>query len=100
MTGSFVSARDDQVDIGSSPRHAGVDVVLSVNGDLIQAQVPEAAAKDLEGGTHLTVRGEISLIADHEWDGFALVDTRRSWSVEEVQHVGSGDYLLLLRPAH
>lgn len=99
VAGSVVSARDYQVDFGSGPRHAGVHVVLSVTGDLIQAQVPAAAARDLQRDAPLTVRGEISLVADYEWDAFELVDTRRSWSVEEVQHLGSGDYLLLLRPA-
>jgi hypothetical protein len=99
VTGSVVSARDYQVDLGSGPRHAGAHVVLSVTGDLIQAQVPAAAATDLQRDAQLTVRGEISLVADYEWDAFELVDTRRSWSVEEVQHLGSGDYLLLLRPA-
>jgi hypothetical protein len=99
VTGSVVSARDYQVNFGSGPQHAGVDMVLSVNGDRMQAQVPAAMAKDLEPGAQLTVGGEISLVADYEWDdGFELVDTRRSWSVEEVRHLGAGDYLLLLSP--
>ena len=98
VTGSVVSARDYQVDFGPGPRHAGAHVVLSVNGDLVQAQVPAVAASDLGSSAPLTVRGQISLVADYEWAAFGLVDTRRSWSVEEVQHLGSGDYLLLLCP--
>jgi hypothetical protein len=98
VMGSVVSARDYQVNFGPGPRHAGAQVVLSVNGDLMQAQVPRVTASDIEHGDLLTVSGEISIIADYEWDAFGLVDTRRSWSVEEVQHLGSGDYLLLLRP--
>ena len=97
VTGSVVSARDYQVDFGRGPRHAGAHVVLSVNGDLVQAQVKVLTASGLESGAPLTVRGEISLVAEYEWDAFGLVDTRRSWSVEEVQHLGPGDYLLLLR---
>src|ERR1044072_2631775 len=49
VTGSVVSAMDYQVDFGSGPDHAGANVVLSVNGDLIQAEIPGATAKDLEG---------------------------------------------------
>lgn len=100
LTGSLVRASDYQVDMGPGPQHAGAEMVLSVSGVLIQAQTPEVAAKDLEGNVYLTVRGDISLIADYEWDAFELVDTRRSWSVEQVQDLGSGDYLLLLRRTH
>jgi hypothetical protein len=97
-TGSVVSAKDYQADFGQGPQHVGAELVLSVSGNLIQAQVPGATATDIRTGARLTVRGELSLVADYEWDAFGLVDTRRSWTVEEVQHRGPGGYLLLLRP--
>jgi hypothetical protein len=98
VTGSMVSARDYKFDMGSAPQHGGTDVVLSVNGELMQAQVP-GPASDIGTGSTLTVAGEVSLIADYEWDAFELVDTRRSWVIEEVHHIEIGDYLLQLRPA-
>ena len=96
VTGSVVTATDFQADTGSGPRHAGTDVVLSVNGDLMQAQIP-GPARDVEVGSVLTVRGPLRHIDNHEWDAFGLVETRRAWSVEEVRHLPDGDLLLRLR---
>ncbi len=97
MTGSVVTATDYQSDMGSGPRHAGTDVVLSVNGDLLQCQIT-GPASDIEIGSDLTVRGRLSHIGDYEWDAFGLLDTRRAWSIEEVQRLPDDDLMLRLRP--
>lgn len=51
-----------------------------MNGFLIQAQV-DGWARDVAPGSHLSVRGELSVIACYEWDSFGLVDTRGSRTV-------------------
>ena len=97
VTGAVVSASDYQADMGSGLRHAGTDVVLSVNGDPVQAQIA-GPARDLQVGSVLSVRGPLLHIADYEWDGFGLVETRRAWLIEEVKHLTDSDLMLRLRP--
>ena len=97
LAGSVVTATDFQSDTGTGPLHAGTDVVLSVNGDLMQSQIA-GPASDIEIGSALTVRGRLVHIRDYEWDAFGLVDTRRSWSIEEVQRLADDDLMLRLRP--
>ena len=97
VTGSVVRAMGFQADLGSGPRHAGTDVVLSVNGDLMQAQIA-GPAPDVEVGSVMTVRGPLLHIAAYEWDGLGLVDTRRAWSIEEAWHLPGGDLMLRLSP--
>jgi hypothetical protein len=100
VTGVVMSATDYSFDIGRAEglQHGGTNIVLSVTGELVHAQIPGPAA-DIGTGSMLTLSGEVSLIADYEWDAFELVDTRRSWSIEDVRYLGCGDYLLLLCPA-
>jgi len=97
VTGSVVTATDYQSDTGSGPHHAGTDVVLSVNGDLMQSQIA-GPASDIDIGSALTVRGRLSHIGDYEWDAFGLVDTRRAWAIEEVHRLPDDDLMLRLRP--
>jgi hypothetical protein len=98
ITGSILSAHDFQADMGGGPRHAGTDVLLAVGGERVLAQIPGSASA-LELGDRVTVRGEVSVVADYEWDAFELPDTRRQWSVEDVRNLDAGEYLLLLRPS-
>ncbi|GAA3117395.1 hypothetical protein GCM10010530_44700 [Kribbella aluminosa] len=98
VTGSVARARDFEVDTGAGGQSAGVELVLTVNGRLIQAQV-DGRARDVEPGSRLRLRGEFLVIGDYEWEAFDLVDTRASWSVEEMRQFSTGDYLLRLVPA-
>jgi hypothetical protein len=99
VTGSVVSARDFQVNMGAGPQHSGVELVLTINGRLIQAQV-EGHASDVEPGSRLSLRGELVVIGNYEWEDFELVDTRAPWLVTEIrQFSNDGDYLLRLIPA-
>ena len=99
VTGRIVSATDCFYDMGAGAglQHSGARVVLSVHEQPMQASVA-AHARDLELGTRLTIRGDISLVHYYEWDAFDLVDTRRSWSVEDVRNLEPGYYLVLIRP--
>jgi hypothetical protein len=97
VTGSVANARDFEVDMGADTQHAGVELVMSVNGRLIQAQVG-GRARDVEPGSRLRLRGEFVVIGDYEWEAFDLLDTRASWSVEEMLQLSTGDYLLRLVP--
>ena len=98
ITGTIISAVDFQIGRETGPAHGGTDVVLSVGGERVQAQVP-GPASTLHLGGRLTVSGEIAFLADHEWESFELVDTRRRWFVENVRTYGDGEFLLLLRAA-
>ncbi|WP_243061093.1 hypothetical protein [Nocardioides sp. SR21] len=98
MTGAVISAADFRVARRSRPGHGGTDVVLSVGGELVQAQVP-GPASTLIVGARVAVAGEVTLIPDHEWGSFPLVDTRRRWLIADVRTLGDGEYFLLLDPA-
>jgi hypothetical protein len=97
VTGRVVHARDFAVDEGSGPRHAGVELVLSVDDRLMHAQIGGQAG-EVEVGSLLSVRGQLCVIGDYEWDAFDLVDTRGSWSVVELRRLLHGDYLVGLLP--
>jgi hypothetical protein len=97
ITGTVADAHDFEFDSGAGSEHGGTDIVLSVDGLLVQAQV-QGWARDVVHGSRLRVRGELSVIAYHEWDDFGLVDTRDSWTVEETLALAAGDYLLRLSP--
>ncbi|GAA3130762.1 hypothetical protein JOF29_007512 [Kribbella aluminosa] len=98
VAGTVERSRDFQVDVGAGPQHAGVELVLTVNGHLLQAQV-DGQARDIEPGSRLILSGELVVIGEYEWEAFDLVDTRAPWSVEETRRVSNGDYLLRLVPA-
>jgi hypothetical protein len=97
VTGSVLQADDFDVDFGSGPRHGGADVVLSVNGCLIQVQL-EGWARDVTQGSHVRVRGELLVIPYYEWDDSGLVDTRGAWKVEQTRRLPGGDIALRLVP--
>ena len=87
-----MSASDLDTDSG----HGGADVVLSVNGFAVQAQI-DGWSRDVVRGTRLSVRGELLVIPNYEWADFDLVDTRGTWAVEETLRLPDGDMLLRLR---
>lgn len=97
VTGSAMEATDFGIDAGSRSGHGGSDVVLTVNGFLIQTQV-DAWARDVTHGSRLSVRGELFVIPYYEWDDFELVDTRGTWTVRETSRLTDGDILLRLLP--
>jgi hypothetical protein len=98
VTGSVVNADDFQVDTGSGARHAGAELVLTVDGLLFQAQI-DGQARDVSLGALVRVRGELFMIAEYEWEDFDLVDTRAPWSIEEALRLPDGDFRLRLLPA-
>jgi hypothetical protein len=98
VTGSVIAASDFDLDAGSLSRHGGSDVVLNVNGFLIQIQV-DGRARDVTHGSRLSVRGELLVIPYYEWEDFGLVDTRSAWTVTETSRLTGGDILLRLLPA-
>lgn len=97
VTGQVLEANDFDSDQGSGSRHSGTDVVITVNGSLIQAQL-EGWARDFSLGSRLSVRGELLVIPYYEWGDFGLVDTRSTWSVEEARRLPEGDLLLRMLP--
>ena len=98
ITGSLVSAQDFQADFGHGSRHAGTDVLLSVGGERMLAQIP-GPASTVELGARVTVRGEVTVLAAYKWDEFGVADTAREWSIEDVRNPDVGEYLMLLRPS-
>jgi len=97
VTGTVLEANDFDSDQGAGSRHSGTDVVLTVNGSLIQAQL-DGWARDFTQGSHLSMRGELFVIPYYEWDDFGLVDTRSTWKVEGTRRLPDGDVLLRLLP--
>lgn len=97
VTGKVLVANDFDSGQGAGSRHSGTDVVLTVNGSLIQAQL-DGWARDFTHGSRMSVRGELLVIPYYEWDDFELVDTRSTWKVESTRRLPDGDLLLQLLP--
>ena len=96
VTGTVLEATDFESDQGAGSRHGGTDVILTVNGSQIQAQL-DGWARDFTHGSRLSVRGELLVIPYYEWDRLRVVDTRSTWKVEATRRLPDGDLLLLLR---
>lgn len=95
VTGPVESSQVLETDKGSGTRHAGLELVISVAGFRLQAQV-DGDADDIDIGSRVAVRGTLFVIGQYEWKDFGIVDTRADWNIDQVLDQPEGDYLLRL----
>jgi hypothetical protein len=94
FTGTAGQARD--VDIhggGGGGQHSGAEFVLAIDGHRFQVRF-DSWGRDLHAGSRVAVRGQLSLVADYEWDAFQLIDSRADWRVRDVVVLDAGCAML------
>lgn len=91
-------ARDFFVDAGDNQqRRVGAEFALNVGSFQVVASTP-LPEEAVESGVVLVAECQLTVIADYEWEAFALVDARRDWLIATVENRQDGDYVIDLQP--
>ena len=94
VTGTVVAAEGLLVDVGPGPEVVGTELELSVGGEVLYAHVTDPAVTVATGST-VTVQGTFVHIDAYQLNEFP--DSGHAWLIEEVQELGDGDSLILVR---
>ena len=93
LTGAAALVRDVDSDAGRQRRHSGAEFVLTVSGLRFQVRF-DGSARDVLAGSRVVVRGQLSLVADYEWEAFQLAESRADWRVRDVVALDTGDVMV------
>ncbi|MFF0380284.1 hypothetical protein [Actinoplanes missouriensis] len=50
-------------------------------------------------GSRVFASGRLEIIADYEFDGFQLTESRTNWLVNNIEPLGNGDLMIDLAPS-
>lgn len=56
-------------------------------------------ARDVATGSRVFASGRLEIIADYEFDGFQLTESRTNWLVNNIEPLGNGDLMIDLAPS-
>ena len=93
LTGTTAPARDVDIHTGRHRRHSGAEFVLTVSGLRFQVRF-DGSARDVPARSRVVVRGQLSLVADYEWEAFQLADSRADWRVRHVVALDTGGVMV------
>jgi hypothetical protein len=93
LTGVTGLARDVDIDAGGPRRRSGAEFVLTVSGFRFQVRF-DGSARDVLAASRVVVRGQLSLVADYEWEAFQLADSRADWRVRDVVALDTGGVMV------
>jgi len=89
LSGAAGPARDVKIHAGRRGRQSGAELVLTVGELRFQVRF-DGSARDVPAGSRVVVRGQLSLVADYEWEAFQLGDSRADWQVRDVVALDAG----------
>jgi len=103
VTGVITKPQDIYVDAGfdGSSKHVGCEFLIDASPLQLTGEVVggHAEAFEFQLGTTLTLRGQLDMIAEYEWEGFDLPGHRRDWLVRQVLGPFGSHYMLDLAEA-